>query len=276
MTTLAGQLNRLLTSVFGLIFIPLQRLSPFWAMAVFSFVVGVAMLLIFGKVSNQEAIKRIRDVISGNLIGVRLFRHEIGVVLRLQGRLILDTLIYMRYSVVPMLVMLVPILLIMAQLNLRFAARPLAPGERVLVEARVRDTATLKKPITLEAPGSEVETSGVRIEDRGEISWRVRAGEAGLREMKIKAGEEIVTKDLAVDARWGAVSARRPGDGFFDAVLYPGEAPLSEASAFQSIEVRYPPLELTFFGYHINWIVAFFVLSTAFGFAFKGLFGVQI
>ena len=35
-------------------------------------------------------------------------------------------------------------------------------------------------------------------------------------------------------------------------------------------------LAMPVFGWNIHWLVYFFVLSLAFGFAFKGVFGVQI
>jgi len=46
------------------------------------------MLWIFGKVSNQDAIHKVRDRIRGNLLGVRIFGDEIGIMFRLQGKIL--------------------------------------------------------------------------------------------------------------------------------------------------------------------------------------------
>ena len=40
--------------------------------------------------------------------------------------------------------------------------------------------------------------------------------------------------------------------------------------------ILYPPLALELFGWSFNWLVLFLILSLAFGFAFKGLLGVEI
>ena len=44
----------------------------------------------------------------------------------------------------------------------------------------------------------------------------------------------------------------------------------------RSVEVLYPSRTLTAFGVRVHWLVAYLVLSVAFGFAFKGVFKVEI
>ena len=179
MVAIIDLINSLLTSVFDVICWPFRSLPPIWAMTMISLVSGVAMVWVFGKVSNQAVIKNRRERIRGNLIGVHLFQHDIGVVMRLQHRIFCDTLQYMKHAVVPMVVLLVPALLIMTQLNLRFAVRPLEPGEPAVVKAFFRSRAALDGAVALEAAdGVTVETAGVRIPSTREMAWRVRA-EAG-------------------------------------------------------------------------------------------------
>ena len=133
---------------------------------------GVAMVWIFGRTSDQQRIRHLRDQIRGNLIGVRLFQRDVGVILRLQRRIFGDTFRYMRLALVPMVVLLVPVLLIMTQLNLRFAVGPLAPGETVVVKAFVRDADVLGAPARIEtAGGVNVETPAVRMPALGEVAW---------------------------------------------------------------------------------------------------------
>ena len=85
--------NALVTGLFDLLFLPFGGLGPVWALVVFSLLTGVLMLWIFGKVSDQQAIRVIRDRIRGQLIAIRLFGDDLGLLFRLQGRLLRDTLI---------------------------------------------------------------------------------------------------------------------------------------------------------------------------------------
>ena len=277
MVTVVDLVNRFLTPVFDLVCWPFRGVPPIWAMAVISLVSGVAMVWIFGKVSDQDTIKAVREQIRGNLIGVRLFQSDIGVVMRLQRRILADTMHYMKYALVPMIVLLVPVLLIMTQLNLRFAVRPLAPGETVLVKAFVRDAALLDKEVALEtADGVSVETAGVRIPSTREVAWRVRVESAGEHEMTVRVGSQTLESRLIAGDRWGAIPQRRTGRGVWETLLYPGEAPIPRAHAIEAVEIGYPSLELGVLGWNVHWLVAFFILSMAFGFAFKGVLGVEI
>ena len=277
MVTVVDLLNRLLTPLFDLACWPFLAFAPIWAMTAISLVTGVVMVWVFGKLSDQTTIKSIRETIRGNLIAVRLFQSDIGVMLRLQRRIFGDTFRYMRYALVPMVVLLVPVVLIMTQLNLRFAARPLEPGETALVKAYVRDAAVLEGDVSLEVgDGIVVETRGVRIPATQEVVWRVRADEGGVHPLVVRLGSETLETRIIAGDGWGAVPQRRTGRGMLDTMLYPGEPPISRTHLVEAVEVAYPPLELGVFGWNVDWLVAFFVLSMGFGFAFKDALGVEI
>ena len=246
-------------------------------MTAISLVSGVVMVWIFGKVSEQDTIKQLRERIQGNLIGVRLFQSDIGVVLQLQRRIFGDTFSYMRYALVPMAVLLVPVVLIMTQLNLRFAARPLEPGESAVVKAYVRNAGLLDAEISLEvSDGMTVETAAVRIPSAREVAWRVRVETRGGHRIKVRVWSQEVETRLIAGVPWGAVPQRRTGRGLWDTLLYPGEPPIPSDHPVEAVEIVYPPLELDVFGWSINWLVAFSVMSLTFGFAFKGVLGVEV
>ena len=129
MSTLVHVLHVVTTPIFEVITWPFRSLAPVWALTAISAGAGIFLVWLFGKTSDQEQMKAVRDRIRGNLIGVRLFQHDIGVVLGLQRRIFADTFGFMRLALVPLLVMLVPVVLIMTQLALRFDVRPLSPGD---------------------------------------------------------------------------------------------------------------------------------------------------
>ena len=278
--------NAALTSLFKWIFFPFQTLAPIWGMIFISLVTGVLMLWIFGKVSDQKAIKQAKDKIRGYLLGVRFFQHDAVVTLRMLGNVFRHTLTHMRHALVPMLIMLPPVILIIIQLNLRFSVRPLHPAEltlkgqaeRTLLIAKFRPDVDLPDTVRLEAPeGVAIETPPVKTPGRHEVAWRIRADQPGDYVLNIHAGQaEPVSKTLKAGSRWEAVPAVRTGAGVWDQLLWPGEPPIPADSPLESIEVKYPPLEMTVFGWPVNWLVAFFILSIIFGFAFKGMMGVQI
>ena len=246
-------------------------------MAAISLLSGVAMVWVFGKVSDQKTIKVLREQIRGNLIGVRLFQSDIRVILRLQSHIFSDTFRYMRLALVPMFVLILPIFLIMAQLNLRFAVRPLLPGETAIVKALVRDSATLNGPLKLATNnGIVIETPPVRIEADGEVVWRIRAKEIGKHRLVLHIGNESLDTHVVTGHSWSAVPQLRTGRGAIESLLYPGAPPIADTHAVEAIEISYPELNLEFLGVNTNWLITFFVLSMGFGFAFKGRLGVEL
>ena len=277
MVTVVDLIHRTLTPLFDLLCWPFLGLPPIWAMAFVSLISGVAMVWIFGKVSDQATIKALRDQIRGNLIGVRLFQSDIGVVLKLQARIFGDTFRYMKLALVPLVVLLVPVLLIMTQLNLRFAVRPLAPGEATVVKALIRDAEVLAKTASLEADaGVTIETPAVRMRTAGEVAWRVRARAPGEHRLVVRVGDESIETRLIAGTSWGAVPPLRTGRGAVDLLLYPGEPPIAGDHVIEAVEIGYPGLDIRVLGLTVDWLVAFFILSMAFGYAFKGVLGVEL
>jgi hypothetical protein len=72
------------------------------------------------------------------------------------------------------------------------------------------------------------------------------------------------------------VSALASRGSIWKRVLYPGEPPLPGGTAVRSVEILYPAKSLRAFGFGVHWLVAYLILSIAFGFAFKGVFKVEI
>ncbi len=276
MIPLVTSINGLLTSLFGLLVWPFQGSDPLWPILFVSLLTGILMLWIFGKVSNQDAILRVKTKIWGNLLGVRLFQHDVRIVLRLQGRILRDTVTYLRYSTIPMLVLIVPVMLIIVQLNLHFSLRPLEPGVPTVLVVRLTEPSVLEEKILLQTPaGVRVETPAVRIESQNEISWRIRAEQPGQYPLTVQVGEETIQKELSVGQGWRAVSALRT-NSLLGLLLYPSEAPIPSSYTVESIEVKYRPLQISIWGWKVHWLVLFFLLSIFFGFAFKGALGVEL
>lgn len=276
MTALVHAFNVVLTPIFDVIVWPIRTLPPVWALTLISLISGIFLVWLFGKTSDQERIKRVRDRIRGNLIGVRLFQHDIGVVLNLQGKIFGDTFRFMRLALVPLVIMLIPVVMIMTQLALRFDVRPLETGEPVVITALLRDPGALERPISLDVPdGVTLETPPVKVRTVPEVAWRLRVDRPGDHVLVIRIGDQTLEKRLSGGGRWRGIGQIRTSHAL-DALLYPGEPPIDADHIIEAVEVAYPPLEMNILGIGVDWLIGFFVLSMIFGFAFKGVLGVEV
>jgi len=270
-------INGVLTVVFDLLLWPFRSLHPLWALTVVSCLAGILMLWIFGKFTDQDKIHEVRDRIRGNLLGVRLFGDDLGLMFRLQGRILSQTLTYLRYALVAILITIVPLILILFQTNLRFSLRPLRAGESTTVKVAVGEEVDLREGVSLEVPeGIVLETPGVPADELNEVVWRVRAEQPGRHRLIVRANGEEVEKSLLVGQDWAPTSPVRTGRSFSDVLLYSGEKLIDSASAVKAIDVTYPELRMSLFGFNVNWLVYFFIVSIACGFALRKPLGVEI
>ncbi len=275
MRSLIDWINRLLTSTFDFVLAPLRGVEPIWPLLLISLASGLMMLWVFGKASNQQAIRRLRKRMTGNLIGVWLFQNEVRAVVRLQVRVLADTLSYLKHSLLPIAILVLPMILILAQLNLRFSARPLQPGQAALVKVRLSASPEQPQYPSLEAsPGIEVETPAVYAPSLGEFAWRIRAKQEGRHQLQVSLAGEAVGKEVLVgQSGWGTISSQR-SLRLGDSLLYPGEPLIAADAGVESIQVAYSGLKLSIFGVEIHWLVLFLAFSLLSAFAFRPWLGV--
>ena len=279
MSTLVAAFNTLVTFLFGLVYAPLKWIGPLGSIVVISCLCGLLLIWIFGKVSNQPAIEFTRNRLSSELIGLRLFKDDLRVFFGIQFQILVWTLKYLRHSLFPMAILLIPTVILLIQFNLHYGARPLRPKEQTLVKVTLRQgvTAQSAAQITLQSPQNlTIETPAVHIENPAEVCWRVRATTPGEFDLTIHDGNAALSKHCVVSERWNRVAPIRDGGPWYRSLLYPGEAPIPSQSPIQTIEIRYPELDLRVIGRHVHWLVLFLVVSLAFGYACKGLLGVKI
>ncbi|MGA2534229.1 MAG: hypothetical protein ABSG19_14480 [Candidatus Aminicenantales bacterium] len=271
--------NAVVGGIFNVLLFPFRGLSPWFGMIFVSLLTAFLMLWAFKLTSNQPGIRKAKNAIKAHLLELRLFKDNMRISLKAQGRIVRANMSYIACNSKPMLVMILPLLLILAQLNLWFGAAPLKPGDEALVKAKVaRGADPLALDIAIEpSAGLTVETPAVRIPDEGEIAWRIRSAGPGPASLTFRLAGRTIVKPVAVGgAPLSKVSTHSVGRSVLKELLYPGEKPLPGDTPLVSIEILYPSGGLPLLGLSVNWLVAYFVLSIIFGFAFKGIFKVEI
>lgn len=270
--------NSIITPIFDLLLRPLSGVSPVWGLLIVSAVVGIIMVLIFKYTSNQDGIKGAKDKMGAYLMEIRLFKDDMRLMFAAQGRILRTNLTYMRYAVTPMLFMIVPVVLIIAQLAVRYADRPLRPGESALVKLKLAEFSFDETtPISVDSgDGLRLETPILRIPSKGEIDFRIGALKDGDHELAIHIGDETLTHPVLVSDKVCRVYASRSKPDFWNMLLYPGQLPIPQESAVEEISVKLPPQTVSLFGWNINWLVLFFIASLISGYSLKGVFGVEV
>jgi hypothetical protein len=196
------------------------------------------------------------------------------------GNVLKNNLQYLRHSLRPLIFLIIPVLIIMVQLGIRYADGPLMPGDRAVVSVKLKEDAVPSTTnLTLVAPkGVRVVSPALRIDAEGEVNWQIIAEQPGHHELVLRSSGEEVRKSVEVGPtrklrKIGSVKARANS---WNAFLYPSEPPVPGDSVIESVHVTYPRRQLKFFGLTIHWLIAFFIISVAAGFALKGVFGIEV
>ena len=106
---------------------PLMTMSGWLSNAIVSVIAGILLMLLFKYTSNQSAIGRVRDSIKAHMLVLKLFKDSIAVTLQAQGTIFKGAFLLIFYALRPMLVMILPVSLLLAQLSLFYQA---AAGRR--------------------------------------------------------------------------------------------------------------------------------------------------
>jgi len=270
-------LNHLICAFFDVLCVPFKHLHPWWGLLALSLLTGLIMLLIFRLTSNQEGIQQVKNRIKAHFFEIRLFKDDLGLMLEAQKNILKANFRYMKYSLKPMLFLIVPVVLIMIQLSVRFDRQALKVGESAIVKLKFKDSAPFEENAVLEAPeGVTIETPSLRMRQGKEIDWKIKAERQGIFELMFALNYGMVTKRLAVNGTLTRLSVRRVSKDFLQQVLYPAEESIPEDAGVEYIEITYPPIAYTVFGLRIHWLVIFFVVSIVTGFMLKGFVKVEI
>jgi hypothetical protein len=268
----------------GAILAPLRGLPLGVSLAIVSLLTAIGMLLVVKATSNQKGITSVKRKIHAGLFEIRLFNDDARAILRAQADILKNNFAYVGLSFVPLLWMILPLTLVIAQLQFHYGYRGLDPGDSTVFKVVMKEepaTAAARAtppPVRLELPGGlRLDTPGVWIPSKREIAWRMTAMEPGEHVVLVtKDGEEPIAKTVHVGDGLARRSPSRLAAGFKDQLLYPAEPPLPASSAFSGVSLRYPDAEVSLFGWKTHWLIVFFILSIVFAFLMKGAFKVDL
>ncbi len=252
-------LNPTCTFLGDLAYAAIGLLPITWGLVVISIAVGLVMLIAFRRLSNQAAIGRAKDDIKANLLALKLFKDDLRVMFLCQGRILWAALRLQRFVLVPVLWMALPMLLLLAQMGVRYQWRPLRPGEQSLIRLRLTAAASKAAIATLQpSPGVVVEVGPVP--GGGEVVWRIRGGDIGRHTLVFHMDAKAIEKEIVVGEALERVSATRPAARWTAQLLHPTEGRCPRETGAESIEIEYPARNSWIHGSDY-WVVTFFVVS---------------
>lgn len=266
MTTLLFWIDQLFDFSFRL----MKPLPALVVLAVFSVLTALLSLIVVRWTSNQKAIRRLRHLIGAHVLEVRLFADQPRVVLRAYLILLGNTLLYLRYALVPLLVVSLPLLLLFGQLEARFEHAPLEPGCDFLVSVNFQTADSLAGAV-LRLPPDLVQTAPpVRLLSEREIDWRIQGKRPGTYDLHVVLQGHEFSKRVVVGTEFASIVPRRLRGSLWQRIISPGEAPLPRGGLVEQIQIQYPQRLFGVGTWKVGWLAPYAALTLAAALLLKG------
>jgi hypothetical protein len=250
--------NTALVTVFDAALGPLLRLPALAGLLMIALITAVMAVLVMRRVSDQRRLRSTRRRMQAALFEIRLHADDPVIVLRSFGDVLIQNAVYLRLNLVPLLWLIVPLSLMVAQLQAFYGYSGLKRGQPALITLESENGA----PVTLDAPPEiRVETEPVRLLGAATTVWRIVPAETGAFVVTMRSGESVVSKTILVGDGPARRSPLRAQADFGRQLLYPSETVIPAESAITSIAVDYPEASVNLFGWPVHWLIVYGLFS---------------
>jgi hypothetical protein len=283
-------INSIAGVIVDTVLLPFRGMSPMVGLTVISAVTGVLFLYAFKWTSNQEGIDAVKRKIHAGIFEIRLFNDDMRAIFAAQRDILRYNVVYIGYALIPLLWMIVPFVLLVAQMQLHYGYQGLEPGEPAIVKvtfespvedangtvdgSRVAAPPRSAPDVSLEVPaGVRRDTPRVWIPSLNQAAWRIVAEQPGDYRLDVRVGEATYSKSVTVSSQ---VVKRSPirSDSLLDQILFPGEPGFPADAGIASIEVQYPEATVNLLGWHTHWLIAYIIITIVLAFALRRPLGV--
>lgn len=276
----------MLNQIFDFLWIPFSKTPSYFDILIISAISAILFLIIFKKTSNQERIKTYKNKIIGNILQIRLYKDYPSLTIRSILSIFGYNFIYLRYALVPLVFIIVPVLVISVQLNNRYGYSPFQIDKPFIIRAELDRTEvpdvrkSIQKTGCITSEGMVLETPPMGIVNEASILWRARIIDAKSPEhaytvtMAGKPGS--VNKRVLSGKTKEGISPEKTKWHLNNLFVNNGEGFIPDSSPFKAVSVTYEHATYPFLLWKTDPIILYFIWTLIFGFVFKPVIKVSI
>lgn len=259
-------LNSFLTATADAFF-SLWTAAPAWMpLVIVSIFAGLVAAVVFRFTSRQDVLRRDAELMRAQLLAMKLFRDDLGTLWGSLGSLLRYAAARLWHSLPPVVVLTIPFVLLLVQLARWYEHAPLVAGDQAIVVLQLAPHAWSHASDIVPVVDSPllIETPSLRDPSEHAVYWRIRVAENAAASLRWKLSGVTFEKTIAIAderGRFLPVDTRRPGAGWGDRLLYPGEPPFQASDPIRGIEVHYPRRSTPVLGLDLPWWATFLVVS---------------
>jgi len=240
-----------LDPVFNPIFLPLLNFSPFVGIIVLALLITLIVTLAYKFFSNQDEMKRLKDKQKEFQEKMKSMRDKPEEMMKVQKEAMSVNFEYMKHSLKPTLITMIPILIIFGWMAGHLTSEPIFPNESYTVTALFKEGVSGVADINVD-DGTEVLGNNTMDIKDSQATWTLRSQE-GERRFTVKVGSVEQSKKVFITK----VLAAEDAISVFD------------HSDITQLKINYNDLKplgksFSLFGWYPGWLAWYIVLSIVF------------
>ena len=270
-------ISRIITLILDLLVWPFGPERHTLGLVWLSLLSGAGMALVFRTTTDPLKIRAAKNRFRSYIYEMRIYQDSLRAVSVAFYQSLWSNVLYIRAVLPPLLILAIPMILVIAQLDARYGADHLTAGGTTVITLRLAggtDPFGTGIGITSDS-GAVVDAGPVRIPGSSEISWRVRVEEEGTHEASLSADGREYPFRLVAEPSHRSIGRSR-GARPFEALLHPGLPPFPDGSGIEYIHVDYSGASYPLLFWRMHWIVIFLFYTVVGAAVIKLTVGLEI
>jgi uncharacterized membrane protein (DUF106 family) len=228
---------------------PLLTIPPFWALLIITFIITLAVTLVYKYTTDQNRMKELKEEQKKYQKEMKELRADPEKMLKVQKKAMQSNLEYMKHSFKSTIYTLIPILLLFSWLNTHFAYYPIQPGQSFTITATFKDGAFGN--VTLDPGSLGLQSAAMQKvpEAAGTVQWKLKATQNGEQFVTLSYKEESYKQKLLITTERDYLP---PEQLISDSKLAKIRTDLAAVQPFG---------DFSLFGWHPGWFATYIILS---------------
>ncbi|NOZ81238.1 MAG: DUF106 domain-containing protein [DPANN group archaeon] len=266
-----------LDPILNFLFDPLLSLGYLAGLLLITFIISVAIVLIYKYATDQRRMKELKATIKQHQEKLKALKDSPGKMMAEQKKMMSVNMELMKHSMKPTLYTFIPIIIIFGWLATHFAFMPLLPGAQFNVTATFEEGFSGDVDLLVQDGLLLVSPSSQPITD-GKVVWTVEAQKEGVFSVFLEAGGNSIQKEIVVSSSPAYITDTMRSKNFIDSIYGRSEGFLPKGSPVQLIQVSYEPvrpLPFRIFGWQPGWLGTYIIFSLLFSITLRKLLKVN-
>ena len=238
---------------------PLLNWSPFLGILVLALILSFLVTIIYKYFTNQEEMKRLKEQQKEYQKQIKSLKDKPDEMMKVQKEAMKINFEYMKHSLKPTLITMIPVLLIFGWMVGHFSFEPIYPNEAFSITAQFKE-GSVGEAVLIVDNSTEILSPSAQNISNDQATWSLKSNSEGERSLIVKALGEEQTKKVLITTE----------------LTTSEQFTLYKHSAIEQINVNYNKLhplgKFSIFGWLPGWLGLYIIFSLIFSIALRKLF----